>query len=108
MKRKIFFLLLSLTLVISSCGILRDNIDSIMKVTEGMSPQEVTSLLGTPRNRSFDGAYETWEYSFYADMGQNIRICIVEFEAGKVKSMETFYPTPPPTPTIKVETTHTN
>lgn len=108
MKRKVSFLLISLILIMSSCGIFSDSIDSIMKVTEGMSQQEVTSLLGKPSNRSFDGNYETWEYLFRADIPQNIRVCIVEFESGKVRSMQTFFRMIPPTPTINVETTHTN
>lgn len=79
----IFFAVISL----SSCGVnLSLTKKNMMRIEEGMSKQEVKSILGGPENRSFDRGRESWEY-----ISVDSKYFIVYFYENKVIGMDTFH-----------------
>lgn len=85
-------LLFALWMVVGSCFTGYVSTKQIMGVEQGMSKQEVQSMLGKPDFRRFDGDMEEWE--FHRENGTPISAIsttiIIQFVNGTVVSMDTF------------------
>lgn len=92
MKKIHFILLFPLWFVLGSCLSSYVSTKQIMGVEQGMSKQEVQSILGKPDFRRFDGDMEEWE--FHRENGTPISsistTIIIQFVNGEVISMDTF------------------
>ena len=67
--------------VFSSCAH-----DRFFKVQPGMTPDQVTELVGTPEDRSFKDKQEEWHYEERED--DVIHTRILNFKDGKLVSMK--------------------
>lgn len=90
-------------LLLTSCShIFYPKTNALESIQQGMSPQEVTQLLGKPDYRRFDHDLEEWEYrKLLSALESEPTIVIVRFEDGKLVYMDSFKesersPTPRP------------
>lgn len=92
MKKIPILLLFALWFVVGSCFTSYISSKQIMGIQQGMSQQEVQSMLGKPDFRRFDGDMEEWE--FHRDNGTPIAATpttiVIQFVDGRVVSMDTF------------------
>lgn len=85
--KAIRLILLSLLMIsLSSCSFLYygDN-NKQMDIREGMTKEQVRSMLGAPDLRRFENNIEEWEY-------RGARITVVRFRKDKVLGMDMFTP----------------
>lgn len=65
--------------------------DALERLQQGMSPEEVTQLLGKPDYRRFDHAMEEWEYEkLRGPLDGESTVVVVRFEAGRLVYMDSF------------------
>lgn len=88
MKRINYLRILFASLLLSGCGIINGN-NGLMKIQKGMSPREVSRLLGSPSYRRFSDGGEQWEYRSYALNGHNT--ILIDFVDGAVVNLDSFF-----------------
>ena len=102
MRLKIAGWLAAGTLVLASCSNIFYPQNAMTLIKQGMTPQEVTRLLGKPDYRRMDYGLEEWEYrKLLSALESEPTIVIVRFEDGKLVYMDSFKesersPTPRP------------
>ena len=65
--------------------------DAIGRIRQGMSPREVTELLGKPDYRRIDHGLEEWEYRKLAGrLDSEPTVVIVRFEHGELVYMDSY------------------
>lgn len=76
--------------------------DVLNSIQKGMSKQEVTRILGTPKYRRFDRNIEEWEFvkELHNRGSSAITHIVVNFEDDKVVAMDSFSDPYHPTPVI--------
>lgn len=81
-----------LSMVLTACsGLFYPKANAIEKIRQGMSPQQVTQLLGKPDYRRFDHGLEEWEFRKLQNvLDGEPTIIIIRFEHGKVVYMDSF------------------
>ncbi len=84
-------ILLSLAIFIGSCAnILGDNKNVLLKIHNGMTKEQVSSILGNPNYRRFDNNTEEWEYEKYLSMSSDVTTIIITFDNNVVSNMNSF------------------
>lgn len=88
--------LLLLLVIVSSCGSMTIvSKKKLMDIQQGMTQQEIKTLLGSPDYRRFGEVFEEWEYQ-RLDESLNWTVVMVFFTDGLVAGMDTYpLPTPP-------------
>ncbi|WP_300702604.1 hypothetical protein [Bacteroides sp.] len=85
------FLLLLLAILLSSCGIYHEygfRYKQLGSVEQGMALNEVTSVLGKPTFRDFNGEGETLTFRALGTTGWSV--VKVKFKEGKVTEMKSY------------------
>lgn len=91
MKSIPIILFLTLWMIVGSCSTYYVSNKKVMEVQEGMTRQNVESILGQPDYRRFDGGIEEWEYRRISSvLYQTSMTIIISFEEGRVIGMNTF------------------
>lgn len=79
----------ALLVLVAGCGALRPYRYRMADIHPGMSPEEVTSVLGNPDMRGFEGDTEEWKYYSYINDDNTSYILIhIVFIGGEVYSMD--------------------
>ena len=79
----------ALLVLVAGCGALRPYRYRMADIQPGMSPEEVTSVLGNPDMRGFEGDTEEWKYYSYINDDNTSYILIhIVFIGGEVYSMD--------------------
>ena len=88
-KLCILFAAAALLALVTGCGALRPYRYRMADIHPGMSPKEVTAVLGNPDMRGFEGNMEEWKYYSYINDDNTSYILIeIVFIDGEVYSMD--------------------
>ncbi|MBQ9668863.1 MAG: outer membrane protein assembly factor BamE [Prevotella sp.] len=99
MKKKILTMMM-LTTMVSACGTLMSTMsERSARIEQGMTKDEVQKALGKPDYRRFDRDREQWEYRQHLLNGDH-DVMLVDFEDGRVVSLDSFYEHHPQLPEI--------
>lgn len=90
-KFKLILFILTISSVLSSCSVTlgSGSHNALMKVSKGMTKEEVNKLFGQPDFRRFENDLEQWEYQ-KGGIGSFTKYLIIEFENDTIKSMDSF------------------
>ena len=113
MRLKIAGWLAAGTLMLASCSNIFYPQNAMTRIKQGMTPQEVTRLLGKPDYRRMNYGLEEWEYrSRFSPLDVDVTVIIVRFEDDRLVYMDSYLrsdrepqaapPTPPAPPTVTV------
>lgn len=73
---------------ISGCSMFITTRKALSSIQPGMTPKEVTAILGKPDLRRFDNRHEEWEYRSYDDDNGTSTMIIVKFTDGAVSGLD--------------------